>query len=195
MITIFPTILHDFKSIDYSKKELVNFCYHEKKKYPAGMEDRSNRGNSWHSLDHYMGENNLISSILFSSINSYFVDKKILKEGSQYCISNAWININSKGGSNVFHDHPESSLSGVFWINVPKDSGKIIFRNPNRFIESSTLRVYTDNLTKSLNKNHLFYLEPREGYMVLFPSHIQHMVEENMSNKDRISISFNISIK
>ena len=195
MLTIFPTILHDFKSTDYSKKELVNFCYSEKKKYPAGMEGRSNYGNSWHSSDHYMEEDNLISSIIFSSINSYFDNRKILKEGSQYCISNAWININSKGGSNGLHYHPGSSLSGVFWINVPKDSGNIVFRNPNTFIERSTIRAYTDHLVASLNKDEIFYIEPQEGYMVLFPSHIQHMVKENMSNKDRISVSFNIHIK
>jgi len=77
MITIFPTILHDLKSIDYNKKELLNFCYSEKKKYPEGLEGRSNIGNSWHSSDHYMGEDNLISSILSSSISSYFIDNKI----------------------------------------------------------------------------------------------------------------------
>ena len=195
MIIIFPTILHDFKSIDYNKKELVNFCYSEKKKYPAGMEGRSNYGNSWHSSDHYMEEDNLISSIIFSSINSYFDNRKILKEGIQYCISNAWININSNGGSNALHDHPGSSLSGVFWINVPKDSGELVFKNPNTFIEFSTMRAYNDDLTASFNKYESFYLEPKEGCMVLFPSHIQHKVKENMSNKDRISISFNIHIK
>tara|TARA_Y100001963_G_scaffold91111_1_gene125577 strand:- start:75 stop:659 length:585 start_codon:yes stop_codon:yes gene_type:complete len=194
MITIFPTILHDFKSLEYNKKELLNFCYSEKKKHPAGLQ-RSNQGNSWHSSDQYMEGNNLISSILFSSINSYFVDKKILKEGSEYCISNAWININSKGGSNSLHYHPGSSLSGVLWINVPKDSGELEFKNPNTFIEFSTMRAYNDDLTASFNKYESFYLEPKEGYMVLFPSHIHHKVKENMSNKDRISISFNIHIK
>ena len=195
MITIFPTILHDFKSIDYNKKELVNFCYSEKKKHPEGIEGRSNRGYSWHSRDYNMEEDNLLSSILLSSIDNYFTVNKIFKEKIQYGISNAWININSKGGSNALHDHPGSSLSGVFWINAPKDSGNIVFRNPNTFIERSTIRAYTDHLVASLNKDEIFYIEPQEGYMVLFPSHIHHKVKENMSNKDRISISFNIHIK
>ena len=195
MITIFPTILHDLKSIDYNKKELLNFCYSEKKKYPEGLEGRSNIGNSWHSSDHYMGEDNLISSILSSSISSYFIDNKIFKEKIQYCISNAWININAKGGSNALHDHPGASLSGVFWINAPKDSGNIVFKNPHNFVESSTLPRYADHLSASFNKYQSFYLEPKEGYMVLFPSHIQHNVNENLSNEDRISISFNLQIK
>ena len=194
MITIFPTILHDFKSIDYNKKELVNFCYSEKKKHPEGIE-RSNKGNSWHSSDHYMEEDNLLSSILLSSIDNYFASNKIFKEKMQYCILNAWININSKGGSNALHDHPGASLSGVFWINAPKDSGNIVFRNPNSFTEASTLDGYADHLTASFNKYQSFYLEPKEGCMVLFPSHIQHRVRENRSNKDRISMSFNILIK
>ena len=195
MITIFPTILHDFKSIDYNKKELLNFCYSEKKKHPEGIEGRSNRGYSWHSRDYNMEEDNLLSSILLSSIDNYFAANKIFKEKIQYGISNAWININSKGGSNALHDHPGSSLSGVFWINAPKDSGNIVFTNPNSFTEASTLYGYADHLTKSLNKYETFYLQPQEGYFILFPSHIQHRVRENRSNKDRISMSFNILIK
>ena len=142
MRPIFPTILHDFKSSDYNKKELLNFCYNEKKKYPVGLQ-RSNQGNSWHSSDHYMREDNLISSILSSSISSYFIDNKIFKEGINFYFRNAWININAKGGSNALHDHPGASLSGVFWINAPKDSGNIVFKNPHNFAESSTLPRYS----------------------------------------------------
>ena len=188
---IFPTILHHFDAINFNKRELVDFCYSEKKKYPVGVE-RSNEGNSWHSKDNYMSGNNLISSILFSSINSYFVNKKILKEGSQYCISNAWININSKGGSNALHNHPSSALAGVFWVKIPKDSGNLVFKNPHSFVENSTLTRYSDQLTSSSNKYESYYLEPQEGQFVLFPSHIHHKVRENLSDKDRISISFNL---
>ena len=77
MISIFPTILHDFKSSDYNKEELVNFCYSEKKRYPEGIKGRSNNGNSWHSSDHYMEEDNLLSSILLSSPGKTMVIREI----------------------------------------------------------------------------------------------------------------------
>ena len=34
-------------------------------------------------------------------------------------------------------------------------------------------------------------MEPEEGKLLLFPAYLQHSVEENLSDDDRIVISFN----
>ena len=65
MLLLFPTIIHSFESVNFNQKELIKYCYSEKKKDRIGL-SRSNRGNSWHSKDTYMREDNLISSILIS---------------------------------------------------------------------------------------------------------------------------------
>ena len=38
-------------------------------------------------------------------------------------------------------------------------------------------------------------IKPKEGALVLFPSYLDHSVNENLSNKERIVISFNIRIQ
>ena len=38
-------------------------------------------------------------------------------------------------------------------------------------------------------------IEPQEGDLLIFPSYLYHSVTENLSEKDRIIISFNIDIK
>ena len=38
-------------------------------------------------------------------------------------------------------------------------------------------------------------ISPKEGALVLFPSYLDHSVNENLSNEERIVISFNIHIK
>ena len=38
-------------------------------------------------------------------------------------------------------------------------------------------------------------IKPEEGNLLLFPSYLHHSVEENLSDEDRIVISFNIDIK
>ena len=51
---------------------------------------------------------------------------------------------------------------------------------------------------KFKNKNkyfHCYWFPPIEGRMLIFPSHLQHHVKENKSDKDRISVSFNIRLK
>ena len=38
-------------------------------------------------------------------------------------------------------------------------------------------------------------IKPEEGKLLLFPSYLHHSVEENLSDEDRIAISFNLDIK
>ena len=37
-------------------------------------------------------------------------------------ILNAWANINRAGDSNLFHDHPQAVLSGVYYVRSPGDT-------------------------------------------------------------------------
>ena len=37
-------------------------------------------------------------------------------------------------------------------------------------------------------------INPAEGGLVLFPSYLDHSVNENLSNEERIVISFNLSL-
>ena len=39
-----------------------------------------------------------------------------------------------------------------------------------------------------------FYFNPIEGKILVFPAHLNHLVQENKSNEDRISVSFNIRL-
>ena len=53
---------------------------------------------------------------------------------------------------------------------------------------------YTDDFKEQTNYYYDYIYEPREGSMLIFPAHLVHRVEENKSEKDRISISFNIDL-
>ena len=193
-LPIFPILLHKTIVDNYNsniKKELIDYCYNERNNNPKGLK-RSNKANSWHSSDTQMDTENILSKTLLISISNYFNKQNTFKEGTLFKITNAWININPIGGSNGLHNHPNSHLSGVFWVKIPKDSGNLVFKNPHSFVENSTLTRYSDQLTSSSNKYESYYLEPQEGQFDLFPSHIHHKVRENLSDKDRISISFNL---
>ena len=90
-----------------------------------------------------------------------------------------WFNINYTGSSNIKHTHPGSALSGVFYINIPDNSGNITFHH----IDSHGL-FFTQDSTFSIN--------PHDGLMILFPGTLLHDVEINNSKENRISIAFNI---
>tara|TARA_R100001015_G_C4579733_1_gene136440 strand:- start:202 stop:762 length:561 start_codon:yes stop_codon:yes gene_type:complete len=105
-------------------------------------------------------------------------------------LHNYWFNVNGKGSFNRPHNHFGAIVSGVYYIDTPQDSGKLIFKNTYPVHEYYGLNIDGFNQYNSTEWN----IQPKENLCVLFPSYLTHYVESNLSNKDRISISFNYGI-
>tara|TARA_A100001391_G_scaffold78760_1_gene51167 strand:- start:233 stop:787 length:555 start_codon:yes stop_codon:yes gene_type:complete len=103
-------------------------------------------------------------------------------------LANYWFNVNGLGSFNRPHSHV-GVISGVFYIAVPKNSGKIVFMNPvnldGYFSEVKNFNEYTSST---------WNYSPKENHCLLFPSHLKHYVESNMNKQERISLSFNYVI-
>ena len=56
------------------------------------------------------------------------------------------------------------------------------------------LLVYTDEFALKTNSYMTYFFYPKEGKILIFPSSLSHQVEENKSDEDRISYSFNIKL-
>ncbi len=105
-------------------------------------------------------------------------------------VNNCWANVNNTHSSNHVHHHPNSLLSGVYYLQTPENCGSIFFYDP---------RVGSQMLVPPLLQGTPWTREkvritPEPGKMVIFPSWLWHGVEPNMSQDERISISFNIGI-
>ena len=57
------------------------------------------------------------------------------------------------------------------------------------------IESYTQDFKDKNRYDHSYWLPPIEGRMLIFPSHLEHDVRENLSNEDRISVSFNIKLE
>ena len=115
-----------------------------------------------------------------------------LKQGIK--LVNIWFNINKPGDSNMMHTHPQSIISGVYYVQVPRKSGNIIFHSPAAELISSYLpRGYVNSYDRYNSCS--WSVTPKEGTVVLFPSWLRHHVEINESKKDRITLSFNYSFQ
>ena len=69
------------------------------------------------------------------------------------------------------HDDDDERLSGVYYVRVPKHSGKLI-------IHRGTQRIHH---------------APQEGQWVFFAPETPHAVSVNRSDKLRLSVAFNFS--
>lgn len=111
---------------------------------------------------------------------------------TNFFLDNIWMNINSTHAYNEIHIHPNSLLSGVFYVKVPKNSGRIVFVNPNFSISSFLWKTSIKKLNGFNSQK--WKIDPKENMLLIFPSWLHHYVEPNDSNENRISISFNIGI-
>ena len=105
-------------------------------------------------------------------------------------INNMWAIINTGGSANLRHQHGNSTISGAYYVRAPENSGDIIFYDPRPApVYSHPNAISPNSLNAEVNG-----VSPREGALVLFPSYLDHSVNENKTSQERIVISFNIRI-
>jgi len=103
-------------------------------------------------------------------------------------VTDCWANINSPGSYNRKHTHANSMLSGVYYPSVPDNSGQIVFTDPR--IQAYVIRLPTTQKTAFTSRQ--IKRTPSAGEFILFPSWLEHSVEINRSEKERVSVAFNI---
>ena len=189
-INLFPSVIHQFDVNGFGEiqNQLIDYAYDLKKREPEGV-SISNQG-GWQSADFPVNnEDDLLQSFLINCLAGFpVIDKSVNIK------IDAWININQPGDYNIKHCHPSNDLSGVLWIKSPKNCGNIEFHSPSCFETFLEIESYIDDFRNSNNYHHAYWFPPEEGRMIIFPSHLEHDVKQNLSNEDRISVSFNIKL-
>ena len=104
----------------------------------------------------------------------------------QIQIPQLWVNVNKKGDHNIIHQHGAYHLAGTYYVKVPKDSGRIVFRDPRPGAISNVFMV--NRFDKGEFKN----INLMEGLLMIWPSYLEHFVEPSQTDEERISISFDI---
>jgi uncharacterized protein (TIGR02466 family) len=186
----FPTPIW-WKKTDLNVTDIAGWCQQVKRQDPKGVA-LSNIG-GWQSKDFKpvgISELDLLKQTIFELSSRCIKDMGIKTEGAKLNILNMWININQKDNYNNVHIHHHATMSGVFYVQCNKDSGRIEFyRN---FSDLYIIESYGD-IEKSTHLSHsVAGYDPEPGLLLLFPAHIPHGVKPNMSDTDRISIAFNI---
>ena len=187
--SIFPTIVSDLKLPAFSsiKDSLIRWIY----EYQENVEGvtKSNRG-GWQSPDDFWREESFKEFYNYMSVGFHMWNSAY--PGYNYSVNNMWINVNKPGDYNTPHVHPLSKMSGCFYIKVPDNSGAISFQCPSFFINSNLHLSVNSGLAEQFNFYSRWQMNPFEGTMLFFPPHLQHEVETNQSNEDRITIAFNL---
>ena len=134
-------------------------------------------------------------SELYKPDNEMF--KPLINEIKEFClhlplnikktyVEQLWVNVNTKGDWNAIHQHGSYHLSGTYYVKVPEDSGRIVFRDPRPGAIGNVFHV------NRFDKGEFKRLSLMEGLLAIWPSYLDHFVEPNQTDEERISISFDI---
>jgi uncharacterized protein (TIGR02466 family) len=103
-------------------------------------------------------------------------------------LDSLWINILPEGGIHTAHIHPHSVISGTTYVSMPADASAIKFEDPRL----AMMMAAPGRLKEAEEALRPFiYVKPTVGDVLLWESWLRHEVPMNMSEDDRISVSFN----
>ena len=189
----FPTPVWTLQLDNYNSinEQMYKFIKITQSKDQQGISKSNIKG--WHSKDFNMQENEPKDFIKFilPAIEQVITDMNWEKQKQSININNMWAIINTGGSANLRHQHGNSTISGAYYVRAPKNSGDIVFYDPR----PAPAYTYPIAVNPNLLNAQVNGISPKEGALVLFPSYLDHSVNENLSNEERIVISFNITIQ
>jgi uncharacterized protein (TIGR02466 family) len=182
IMDLFPTPLYinniDAPLINQQKTYLLNL--------PKILNTGNLRSESGHIFEHSL------FAELKKTINEHikeYVNIVYPNSNLDVYITQSWANYTEPNQYHHKHSHPNSFISGVFYVNAIKNEDMIKFYKDLPFIYQ-----INHNQPNNYNSGDVAILI-ESGDLVLFPSNFQHNVPPTTSKETRISISFNTFIR
>ena len=197
----FPTLVFslDIPDSDALNAHLIEAIYAERERDDTG----TNKSNfpelgGWHShvrLHRDATFAGLVQHV--DAVSDMMCGKLGYHRSYRLKIGTMWSIINPPGSSNRAHIHPGCIWSGVYYVQAPRNSGRIEFIDP-RTQNMMTPVEYIPGTRRPRNCWTKVRYNPVAGRMLIFPSWLYHSVAPNRSKAkgkkaDRIIMSFNLS--
>jgi uncharacterized protein (TIGR02466 family) len=109
-------------------------------------------------------------------------------QGKKLKCNSLWINILPEGGTHASHIHPHSVISGTTYVAMPAGTSALKLEDP-RLPMMMMAPVVKKDAAEALRR--FVYVTPEVGEVLLWESWLRHEVPMNMSEEERISVSFN----
>jgi uncharacterized protein (TIGR02466 family) len=182
---IFPTPIYISKlNRELTKKEL-NFIDKSK------LDFYKNEGNIT-SNDNYILNQKVFGSLkedLYLRVEDYFNKVLSTTDSVTPFITQSWLNYTETNQYHHKHQHPNSLVSGVFYVNCHEEFDKI------KFFKEDYKTIKPEIKDWNLYNSESWWFTVKTGDIILFPSSLTHMVETKEGDNTRISLAFNVFIK
>lgn len=152
------------------------------------QEQRTNMGNT-SSKDNYLlnkAELNNLNRFFTDSVNKYFREIYQSSSAVQLRLTQSWANYTKTGQFHHKHSHPNSIVSGVFYVQTTAGKDRIYFYRAGY----QQIKFKTESWNNFNSES--WWFDAVQCQLILFPSHLEHMVQTlEHDDATRISLSFN----
>jgi uncharacterized protein (TIGR02466 family) len=183
--SIFPTPIY----ISKLDRELTNkeLSFIDK----TNLDVYKNEGNTTSNNNYILNEKPFlnIKKELDLKVKDYFEKVISSTDAIQPYITQSWLNYTETNQFHHMHEHYNSLVSGVFYINADKDNDKI------KFFKKGYQQIKTEVKDWNIWNSESWWFPVKTLDIILFPSSLTHMVETKQGNNTRISLAFNVFIK
>ncbi|WP_430465323.1 TIGR02466 family protein [Tabrizicola sp.] len=197
---LFVTPLYRARLNDLAKKKVD---YEELKSTCLAIAEDDEAGQEWCEKEGYPGYTSYASlddlpwrAPIFADLEKA-LDKHVAAfcdalgfdlQGKKLKCNAFWINILPEGGTHSSHIHPHSVISGTTYVAMPEGTSALKLEDPRlAMMMLSPLR--RKDAPQELQP--FVYVKPEVGELLLWESWLRHEVPMNMSEEERISVSFN----
>jgi uncharacterized protein (TIGR02466 family) len=191
-----PLFSFDIPNSAEFNKTVANAILEEEQQRKTRSESFSLKGkNGWHSDADLTMRPDEWSQTLLNAIfqgSTQFM-RVVSGNPNHYELNNnnsrvvCWAMVMREGDYSSVHTHPNSDISGAYYLQIPKDlpdnEGNIVFVDPRGGARGSKL----------FGSQELRFA-PVEGHGWIFPSWIDHYVQSHYTSGTRISISWNLTL-
>lgn len=156
---------------------------------------RQNRTNLI-SEDHYIFDKPELAGLktaIHGALKIYAEQVMGLPSDQELYVTQSWSLINEPGIGMHGHSHSNSVVSGaLYYETMPEPVAGMIFNRHTQYqqLELTPAPDRTNIYNAPLNK-----IVPKRGEVVMFSSRLQHVIETNMAQTRRYSVSFNSFIR
>jgi len=151
------------------------------------QETRSNMGNITSTNNTILKSKELtnLRDFIETKVSEYFTEVYKPKHKVGLKVTQSWTNYTENGQYHHKHAHPNSFVSGVFYIQSDKEKDKIYF------YKDGYQQIKFPPSEWNVWNSESWWFEVGTGDLMLFPSSLTHMVQTVESEKTRISLAFN----
>jgi len=147
------------------------------------------------SQESYVLESETMSKLkkcILEYLQQFFADIYKPANGIEIYLTQSWINVSDIGSQHHPHSHPNSFISGTFYIEADREIDTITFYKE----DFSTFKLIPQEY--NIFNSSSWHFNVGTNDIVLFPSNLKHSVDtvkQSNIRKQRVSLSFNTFLK